>query len=223
MSEKFLSIPSNLEATPSITINDGKIEGESSTNLVLQDGKFKSNTSSIFPIDDNSAPRIVSVFASARHISNLVDYEKLLIRFKACLAIIGFGQQSLSEEHLILVKEFLLSPTARKLVIYIDDNRKPHQMTVVNTFPSQAYAQMAYFIKELVPKDEALTDSNFERKVQFGKLTKNNLDSLLKIMSRVYVPIFSGNKKWPETVRKEFNTQLYKFMVHIDIKLGIAY
>jgi dynein heavy chain len=220
MTEKFLPNPSILEATPNITAYP--IERENSVNL-LQDGKFKSNRSSIFVTDDNSAPRIESTVTGVSRVSTVVDYEKLLSRFKSCLAIIDFEKQSLSEESLILVKEFLLSPTVRKLVIYIDDVRKPPQMAVVSNFPSKSYSQMAYFIKELIPKDEFLTDSNFERKVQFGKLAKNNLESLLKVMSRVYVPIFSANKKWPETVRKEFNSQLYKTMVHIDLKLGITY
>ena len=121
---------------------------------------------------------------------------------------------------MILIKDFLLNPDSRKLVIYIDDQRHPDPavLQVVTSLPRQVYSQMAYFIKESMVKNEILTESNFERKVQFGKLTKNTMESLLTIMTHVYVPIFLGNNKWPETVRKEFNSQLHKFMVILNLK-----
>jgi dynein heavy chain, axonemal len=46
------------------------------------------------------------------------------------------------------------------------------------------------------------------------------MESLLRVMNQVYVPIFLDNKRWPDTVRKDFNNQLHKFMAFLtDSKL----
>ncbi|KAJ3355389.1 hypothetical protein HDU91_005673, partial [Kappamyces sp. JEL0680] len=145
----------------------------------------------------------------------VVNYEQLLSRFKMSVAIAQFDQAMLTEDHLQLIKDFLTNPKDRKLVLYIDDKKKPATLHVSTALPTQVFSEMAYFIKESLAAGDVLTESNFERKVQYGKLTKNTMESLLKMMSHVYVPIFLGNKKWPDSVRKEFNNQLHKFMAFL--------
>jgi hypothetical protein len=105
--------------------------------------------------------------------SQAVDYEKLLIRFKKSVAISNFDQDLLSEDHLILIKTFLLEPESRKLVMYMDEHSRPAVLCVSSSLPSQAFNEMAYFIKESLPIGATLTYSNFEKKVQYGKLTTN--------------------------------------------------
>lgn len=147
----------------------------------------------------------------------VADYEKLYARFISAVAITNFDGSELVEDQKVLIRDFLTLPEARKLVIYIDEKRTP-SLQVSTALPSQVFAEMAYFIKESLQKNDVLTENNFEHKVQYGKLTKNTMESLLRIMSHVYVPIFLGNKKWPDSVRKEFNNQLHKFMVILELQ-----
>lgn len=123
----------------------------------------------------------------------VADYGKLFERFIKAVPIASFEKSQLNSVHLELVKDFLTSSEARKLVFYIDENRKPPSLQVITSLPSQVFSEMAYFIKEASSKSDVLTEVNFEHKVQYGKLTKNTVESLLKIMSHVYVPIFLGN------------------------------
>jgi hypothetical protein len=141
------------------------------------------------------------------------NYEKLYQRFLNAIAIKEFKETSLSEAHKETIRDFLTTSEARKLVFYVDNVQKERTLCLSTSLPPLAFDEMAYFIKESSAPNDILTESNFERKVQYGKLTKNTMESLLNVMSHVYVPVFLGNKKWPDSVRKEFNNQLHKFMV----------
>jgi dynein heavy chain len=143
----------------------------------------------------------------------VVDYTKLYHRFINAVALKDFNESMLSTDQKELIQDFLTTPEARKLVFYIDDT-KENQLCVTTSLPPKPFEDMAYFIKEASSSTEIFTENEFERKVQFGKLTKNTMESLLNVMSHVYVPVFLGNKKWPDSVRKEFNNQLHKFMVN---------
>jgi hypothetical protein len=142
-----------------------------------------------------------------------VNYEKLYERFLNAIAIKDFKETSLTDAHRDTIRDFLVSNEARKLVFYVDNVHNERTLCLSTSLPPLAFDEMAYFIKESSAPNDVLTETNFERKVQYGKLTKNTMESLLNVMSHVYVPVFLGNKKWPDSVRKEFNNQLHKFMV----------
>jgi hypothetical protein len=143
----------------------------------------------------------------------VLDYDKLFKRFISSVTIKDFKESQLQEQHRELIKDFLTANDARKLILYMDNSKKPACFGITTSLPNQTFDDMIYFIRESSPADDILTELNFERRVQYGKLTKNTMESLLKVMSHVYVPVFLGNKKWPDSVRKEFNNQLHKFMV----------
>ncbi|KAI8894261.1 dynein heavy chain and region D6 of dynein motor-domain-containing protein [Globomyces pollinis-pini] len=143
------------------------------------------------------------------------DYDKLYERFKSSVAIKNFDESALTDDHMVLIHDFLTSPQSRKLIMYVDTNQEPPLLCVQTSLPSQAFDEMAFFIRESDADGDSLNEHNYEHKVQYGKLTKNILQSLLKLMTQVYVPIFLGNKKWPDSVRKEFNNQLHKFMAFL--------
>ena len=63
-----------------------------------------------------------------------------------------------------------------------------------------------YFIKDSFPDRNMLNDENFEKKIQYGTISGNVMESLLRLMQGVYVPMFMENKQWPESVRKVFLT-----------------
>ena len=167
-------------------------------------------------VDTPSSESMDDIAASDEEVEQVqvvVDYEKLFQRFVSSVALKDFKESSLTPEHRELIKDFLSSTEAKKLLFYIDDTAKDHILCLSTSLPPKPFDEMAYFIKDITDYDEPLTETNFETKVQFGKLTKNTMESLLNVMSNVYVPVFLGNKKWPDSVRKEFNSQLHKFMV----------
>ena len=48
-----------------------------------------------------------------------------------------------------------------------------------------------------------------------GVLRSGASESLLKLMTGVYVPAVLGNTSWPDSVRKDFTGQLHKFMAFL--------
>jgi len=51
--------------------------------------------------------------------------------------------------------------------------------------------------------------------VHVGVLRSNGSESLLKLMTGVYVPAVLANHTWPDSVRKDFTGQLHKFMAYL--------
>jgi dynein heavy chain len=56
---------------------------------------------------------------------------------------------------------------------------------------------------------------SMEQVIQYGTVAGNTMESLLRLMVSVYVPVFSNNEKWPKSVRKEFSGHLQKFMANL--------
>lgn len=59
--------------------------------------------------------------------------------------------------------------------------------------------------------------NEFEGKVQFGTIESGFMESFLRLMQGVYVPAFIESKRWPDTVRKEFISQMHKFMAVLTV------
>eukprot|EP01045_Picozoa_sp_COSAG04_P001419 COSAG04_NODE_47_length_31265_cov_18.823012_16_plen_540_part_01 len=51
-----------------------------------------------------------------------------------------------------------------------------------------------------------------DAEVQYGTVSGEAMESLLRLMTAVYVPVFNRNGTWPESVRNEFFAHLEKFM-----------
>lgn len=141
--------------------------------------------------------------------------EQLVSRFKDILTVSGFQSSMLENQHLEEIREFLTLPSSRKLLVYVDDEQIPPVCCVQKHLPQKLYPQMMYFIRESFKDDDILTDANFEERVQIGVVTADIMDNLLKLMEQVYVPILLDKKKWPDSIRKDFNNQLHKFMAFI--------
>lgn len=51
--------------------------------------------------------------------------------------------------------------------------------------------------------------------VQYRCFRGEGMESLLRLMSSLYVPLFLGDRSWPENIKKEFSGQLHKFMASL--------
>ena len=54
-----------------------------------------------------------------------------------------------------------------------------------------------------------------DKEVQYGTVSGEAMESLLRLMTSVYVPVFNSNGTWPESVRNEFSGHLQKFMASL--------
>jgi len=80
----------------------------------------------------------------------------------------------------------------------------PHQL--------QSCTRIAYFTRAGC---SPLEPSDLEEEVNFGVVQHNVTDCLLNILRNVYVPQLLSSQSWPESVKKDFNGQLHKFMAKL--------
>lgn len=57
-----------------------------------------------------------------------------------------------------------------------------------------------------------ITPNNFTRTVQNGSILGQGIESLLRIMSSIYVPTFFADETWPDSIKNDFALQLHRFM-----------
>ncbi|KAJ3403337.1 hypothetical protein HDV05_007876, partial [Chytridiales sp. JEL 0842] len=167
--------------------------------------------------DQRSSLTAMDVTASASNVAPtpVVSGPSLVDRFMSLISLSGYSPDMWNEDLLSLVADFLQDPARRKVLVYIDQERKPAALCMVPTIPTHSVDQLMYFIKDAMAKEEKLDHDNFEKKIQYGTVTGNTMESLLRLMQGVYVPLFFENKQWPESVQKDFRNQLHKFMAFL--------
>ncbi|KAH6590256.1 hypothetical protein BASA50_009516 [Batrachochytrium salamandrivorans] len=138
-------------------------------------------------------------------------------RVKSLISLDAYDEEMWTSNHESLLCDFLTSPTLTKLVVFVDESTKCKQLNVQTSLPtpSSKFKDLMYFIRDSSSYASDLTDENFEQKVQYGCVSKNTTEGLLRLMQGVYVPMFLDNKRWPDSVRKDFNSQLHKFMAFL--------
>lgn len=60
---------------------------------------------------------------------------------------------------------------------------------------------------------DVVTQRDLEMKILIRLIQKNKLKSLLQFMNTVFIPSIMNESSWPDNVKKEFLTQLHKFMI----------
>jgi dynein heavy chain len=139
--------------------------------------------------------------------NNALDKQTLtrvISRFKQVLSLTDYNDKMWTESHEDTVFEFLTSSDMTKLIGYVGNDL----LVLQNGIPSNA-SEIFYFIKQ--SKDQ-ITEINFEEVIRYGALTGDAMSSLLRLMENVYLPLFATNKNWPESLKKDFNLQLHRFM-----------
>ncbi|KAJ3127608.1 Dynein heavy chain 2, axonemal, partial [Nowakowskiella sp. JEL0407] len=156
-----------------------------------------------------------------------VNPQVLIARLKNLISLPNFQPSLLLPDHAVSIQEFLFDEEVHRLFIYIDPSH--HQLCVQNTIPSnRKIRELMYFIKHApkehsISSDESnkggnqnqLTEANFSKRIQFGLVSGTAMESMLRVMSGVYVPMFLDNKRWPESVRRDFTNQVHKFMANL--------
>lgn len=146
----------------------------------------------------------------------LKQLPKLVDRFRSLIALADYDPKTMWDDAAAEVaKEFFDGDSSKKLFLYMDSGK----LVVSPQLPPSAVAiklnEIQYFIRGVDAENDQLTLQTFERKVQYGTISGVNLDSLLRTMQGVYVPMFLENNSWPDSVRKDFSNQLHRFMAFL--------
>jgi dynein heavy chain len=160
------------------------------------------------PVETTPAPALVA----QPQLPTEPEYHPPVDRFKKSLALARFKPELWSDEHDIATEEYLSSTSVRKLFVWVDAS---DALVMQQKLPQAAVDEVMYFIRDSNDLKPRIEDEEFERRVQFGAITGSTLDSLLRLMQGVYMPLFLDNRAWPDNVRKEFANQLHKFMAFL--------
>lgn len=94
-------------------------------------------------------------------------------------------------EHDEMIVRFLKNTNLTVLIAYVDPNTGFHINTQPPAFKTD---EMSYLIRQ---QGVMITKDNIARKLQFGTIKGNHIESLLRIMTNVYAPLIFGNRSWP--------------------------
>ena len=128
----------------------------------------------------------------------------------------GTSELAWQSEHDEVIAEFCASSATRRLFVYNDAalggltlQLAVPQVPADGNFGSQ---EIMYFLK---PEKTVLTIDNLSKSVQYGSVHGPPTQSLLRLMSGVFVPLCLKDQSWPDTIKKEFSGQLHRFMASL--------
>ncbi|KAI9004259.1 dynein heavy chain and region D6 of dynein motor-domain-containing protein [Gaertneriomyces semiglobifer] len=137
-------------------------------------------------------------------------------RFRRVLTLSGYTSELWTEMHDEVVDDFLAGPNTSKLFAYMNTHHTPPTLELRTSLPGTIVQELMYFMRSATSTHLGRVNAeNFEQTVQYGTISGNVLESLLRTMHGVYMPMFNDNKRWPETARKEFSSQLNRFMAYL--------
>ena len=130
--------------------------------------------------------------------------------FKERICLSNLTEESWTDAHMDLIDEFVNNSEQRLLVAYVDTI---NGFTLEPNIPYASVEEITYFIR----KDSAhvITSDNFLTNVQYGSVTKGHIQSLLRLMSGIYAPIFFENTTWPDSIKNGFSAQLHRFLASL--------
>lgn len=133
----------------------------------------------------------------ANTLINVLFFKVPLIKERVTLS--SLKSDMWTAEHDATILRFLKDSTLRLLVVYID---KLLGLQVALSVPPHPAEEMTYMIRF---EDVVLNPDNIEQKLQFGTIRANHIESLLRIMTNVYAPLFFGNRSWPDSILEKYN------------------
>jgi dynein heavy chain len=143
----------------------------------------------------------------------IVDYKNVVQLLQGTITLTGYTKKLWTQDHENTVIDFFSNPDFRKLVVFLkEDAAKNDILCLQNALPAAPTKEIMYYIKQSTSDAEPISESNFERRIQYGIVAGDAMESLLRTMQNLYLPLFSYNTQWPESIRKEFNSQLHRFM-----------
>ena len=113
---------------------------------------------------------------------------------KERVTLSGLKSEMWTAEHDATIIKFLKDYTHRLLIAYVD---KLLGLQVALSIPPYAVEELTYMIRL---ENAVITPDNIELKLHFGTIKANHIESLLRMMTNVYAPLFFGNRSWPDSI-----------------------
>ena len=111
------------------------------------------------------------------------------------------NQEMWTPEHDDIIANFVKDTSLRLLVAYVD---KLLGLQVSTSTPPHPVEEMTYIIRR---ENAEVTPETLE-KLQIGTVRHNHVESLLRVMSNVYAPLFFGNRTWPDSILHETQSSI---------------
>jgi len=108
------------------------------------------------------------------------------------------------QEHIDSISKFLgpVDSYPQILTAYVDS---VNGLILANSMPYGSVGEMVYFIRRRVSDTEAtephVTVKSFFSEIHYGVVSGRHIESLLRVMTGVYVPMFFHNTAWPDRSR----------------------
>lgn len=108
----------------------------------------------------------------------------------------GFDHSMWKDEHSETILNFIKCCEEDKRILTFSIDSK-NELNVTTQIPVNPVSQVFFIIRK---KDTKILPENFSQTVSFQLVRSNYVESLLRMMSSVYGPMFFQNKSWPESI-----------------------
>ena len=105
----------------------------------------------------------------------------------------------------------MVHPENRVLTMHMDADGALQIASSWGAFKENMSLQ--YFVRKT---DDAVTSTNYYDSVDFGRLSFNALRSLEGSMKGFFLPTLLQQTSWPDSLKKEFTSQVHKFMANLN-------
>ncbi|KAF1335297.1 Dynein heavy chain, partial [Globisporangium splendens] len=137
--------------------------------------------------------------------SSFEDVEYIVQWIRDRITLPGYQAKAWTSMDLASVKELVENTNVLALFMTLMNGT----LSVTTTVPRDHTSTVMYFVKN---GQVLISPSNVEESLQFGTVEMDTIASLLHLMNGYYLQRLQANKSWPESIQKEFTSQLYRSM-----------
>lgn len=112
------------------------------------------------------------------------------------MSLAGLEHSMWKDEHSETILNFIKCCEEDKRILTFSINSS-NELNVATQIPVNPVSQVFFIIRK---KDTKILPENFCQTVSFQLVRSNYVESLLRMMSSVYGPMFFQNKSWPESI-----------------------
>ena len=126
----------------------------------------------------------------------LLLFQETISTIKQQVTLAGFDESMWIDEHSETILKFIRCAEENKRLLTFHINAQK-ELIVSTDIPVNPIDQVFFMIRK---KETKITTTNFHQTVLFQLVRSNFVESLLRMMSSVYGPMFFQNKSWPESI-----------------------
>jgi len=143
------------------------------------------------------------------------ELQAMITFIKKNIRIKGFTNEKWTDEHDAIVIQFLTLSESRKLIAYMSNE---HELVLLIPYAGLPMTpkSFVYFVKRGDRNTSpVITMDNIRTTLQWGFINGGGVDSLLRTMDNVYIPMMKESNNWPEAVRRDITGAAARFMASL--------